>query len=60
MSDTTEAIEQVTSLSDYINKVGKIHLIQESKLKQPNSEKQMNIYYRGQNQDFPNTLPSNS
>lgn len=58
MSDTTEAIEQVTSLSDYINKVGKIHLIQESKLKQPNSEKQMNIYYRGQNQDFPNTLPS--
>lgn len=58
MSDTTEAIEQVTSLSDYINKVGKIHLIQESKLKQTNSEKQMNIYYRGQNQDFPNTLPS--
>lgn len=34
MSDTIEAIEQVMSLSDYINKVGKIHLIQESKLKQ--------------------------
>lgn len=58
MSDTTEAIEQVTSLSDYINKVGKLHLTQERKLKQLNSEKQMNIYYRGQNQDFPNTLPS--
>lgn len=58
MSDTTESIEQVTSLSDYINKVKKLHLTQESKLKQPNSEKQMNIYYRGQNQDFPNTLPS--
>lgn len=58
MSDTTEAIEQVTSLSDYISKVGKIHLIQENKLQQLNSEKQMNIYYRGQNQDFPNTLPS--
>ena len=58
MSDTTEAIEQVTSLSDYINKVGKIHLTQERKRKQLNSEKQMNIYYRGQNQDFPNTLPS--
>ena len=49
MNDTTENTEQVTSLSDYINKVGKLH----SYLK--NKE---NIYYRGQNKDFSNTLPS--
>ncbi|MBU7555755.1 MULTISPECIES: FRG domain-containing protein [Lactobacillaceae] len=58
MNDTTEAIEQVTSLSDYINKVRKLHSVLESKMNQLHSEKQMNIYYRGQNQDFPNTLPS--
>lgn len=58
MSDTTEAIEQVTSLSDYISKVRKLHSVLESKMNQLHSGKQMNIYYRGQNQDFPNTLPS--
>ena len=47
MNDTTENTEQVTSLSDYINKVGKLH----SYLK--NKE---NIYYRGQNKDFSKKL----
>ncbi|MCI1699185.1 FRG domain-containing protein [Liquorilactobacillus nagelii] len=49
MSDTTEAIEQVTSLSDYINKVRNLR----SYLKNKES-----IYYRGQNKNFSNTLPS--
>lgn len=58
MSDTTETIEKITSLSDYINKVEKLQLNQESEPNQLNSKKHMNIYYRGQNQDFSNTLPS--
>lgn len=52
MSDTTETIEKITSLSDYINKVEKLQLNQESEPNQLNSKKHMNIYYRGQNQDF--------
>ncbi|MCK6240925.1 FRG domain-containing protein [Lactiplantibacillus plantarum] len=49
MNDTIEDAKQVISLSDYISQVGNLR----SYLK--NKE---NIYYRGQNKDFSNTLPS--
>lgn len=58
MSDTTEDIEQVTSLNDYINKVKNLYLVLKSKMEKLHLKKQMRIYYRGQNQDFSNTLPS--